>query len=106
MQRLAREICPRSIAALAPAAVDRVARDGQADMRKMHADLVRAAGLKLNAQQRVSAEPFLHAVMGDGPAPVTPYGHAGAGRAMPADRRLDPSARGRRADAHGQIFAP
>ena len=40
----------------APAAVDRIADHREADVRQVHADLVRAPGLELHAHQRVRAE--------------------------------------------------
>src|SRR5918997_6038317 len=41
-------------------AVDRVARDGQADRRQVHPDLVRAPRLQPHAEQRVTWQQLLH----------------------------------------------
>ena len=62
-------------------------------MRQVHADLVGAAGLKLDPHQGVAAEALEHAEVGDRVAPVGAHRHARARRAVPADRLIDRAAR-------------
>ena len=77
VQRLAREARQRlhqrrgaTGGQAAAAAVDRIADHREAGVRQMHADLVGAPGLELDAHQRVRAEAAHHAVVGDRGTPV------------------------------------
>ncbi len=74
-------------------------------MGEVHADLVRAAGLELHAQQRVAAETLLDAIVRHRLPPVAPHRHARAHRAMPADGLVDGGAGGGPPEAEGQIAA-
>ena len=86
-------------------AVEVVARDRAADVRKVHADLVRAPGLQPQPKERPVPGDALHAVVRDGALAVCPNG-APCARAQPRDGRVD-RALGRFGDAlgHSQVFS-
>ena len=86
-------------------AVEVVARDRAADVRQVHADLVRAPGLQPQPKERPVPGDALHAVVRDGMLAILPHGAPGA-RAQPRDGRVDGSLR-RFGDAFGdrQVFA-
>src|SRR5438105_4456635 len=73
-------------------------------MREVHADLVRAAGLELDAHQRVRPEALYDAIARYRAAAVRAYRHARAMNAVPPDRLIDRAACGHRARAYRQIL--
>ena len=100
MQELAPELLVRD-------AVDRVAHDRQPDRRQVDADLVRAAGLEPDVEQRVPAEQPLHLEVRDRLARGVRVERV-ARRLAPvaADRRLDPPGPRARPPAHERLVAP
>ena len=88
-------------------AVDRVADDRQVDRREVHADLVHAAGLELDAQQRVvGPEPLDLEVRDRLARRVRVERDAGRVVAVAADRRLDtPGPRARPAAHEREVRA-
>ena len=75
-----------------------------ADVRHVHADLMRAPGLQLQAHVRMRAEALEHAVVRDGLAAIFANRHAHAIDRMSADRRVDHAAAGHHARADRFVF--
>ena len=86
-------------------AVEVIAGNRAADMRKMHADLMRAPGFKAQAQQRAATAYLLDAVMRHGALSVIAHGAACA-CAKAHNRRVDYAfLLAGNALGHGEIFA-
>src|SRR5690606_8714974 len=88
-----------------PAAVQRVADQRMPSPGEVHADLVRAAGLELDAYISVRAEAAQHAIARDGRLAVLAHGHAQAIDRVTPDRRVDGTAAGQHAVTDGEITA-
>ena len=73
-------------------------------MRQVHADLVGAPGLKLDAHEGMRAQALENAKMRDRGAPIGAHGHAGALASVPADRLIDRAAA--RHDARTERHVP
>ena len=93
------ELAPKAARTL-PAAVAHVARDRQAEIRQMRADLVRAPRSRVERKQRVPATGGELLVVGDRCAAAGHDRHPLAIPRVTADRRLDAATRGRRLAAH------
>src|SRR5262252_5717097 len=113
VQRLAAETLQRRAELVArtrrqsrSAAVDRVTDERRANVRHVHADLVRATGLELDLAVRVRAEALEHPVARARLAPVVDDRHPRALARMPSDRRVDVAAPGQHALAYTLIRAP
>src|SRR5688572_21189446 len=79
---------------LAPSAVHGIADDRIPDVREMHTDLMRAAGLETNPREGVRSVLLLDAVVSDRRSPIAAHGHLGALRAMASDVLVDGAATG------------
>ena len=101
--RRVQELAPEAARTL-PAAVAHVARDRQAEVRQMRAQLVRAPRSRVERKQRVPATGGELLVLGDRlrgrrPRPPSAGGPAGPGRSAPRSGRAGPAPR--RAPARG-----
>ncbi len=102
MERLSREMLKRVAGrrierrrALSAPPIDRIADQGVADMRRVHADLMGAAGLKSAGEAgrnaaALAGKPFIDVKVGDRTPAGGDNGHAGAVRGVPVDPRLNP----------------
>ena len=75
------------------AAVKRIAEQGMPDARHVHADLVRAPGLKPDIEQRKAVKAFGNGIVRDGGAPVRDDRHLLAVARISADRAVDRAVR-------------
>ena len=77
---------------LGAAAIDGVAEQRRANVRHVHANLMRAARLELELAVRVRAKALQDAVTGERGASAFGHGHLRSLAAVPADRRVDGAA--------------
>ena len=87
-----------------PSAIHGIAQQWQTDMGHVDANLMGASGFQFHPQQRMSAEPAQHPVMGDRRFAARGHGHALPIHRMPTHGRIHRTARHRHSIDDRQIF--